>query len=118
MRRIVFANLAPPTVGETSGEGIDVWRPGRDREPAGSVCWNGPGNTDFGSRGPGTSAALGRTGTSTALSLTGPAASTSFKAGLALEGLGVARPDGNFFETSPRRPRVLRLGLPRPLAKY
>lgn len=108
MRNIVFANLAPSKVGETSGEGIELWRPERDREPAGSVCWNYPGNTDFGSRGPGTSTALG---------LTGPAASASFKAGLALKDLGVTRLHGIFFETSPRRPRVLRSGLSRPLAK-
>lgn len=103
----MFANLASPRVGETSGEGIDLWRPGRDREPAGSVCWNGPGNKDFGVSGPGTPA-LGRTGR---------AATASFKAGLVLEDLGVARPDGIFSETNLFRPRFLRLGLTR-LGKY
>ena len=104
----MFANLAPLTVGEVSSEGVDLWRLGRDREPAGSACWKSSGNTDFGVSGPGTPA-LGRTG---------PAATASVTAGLVLEGLGVARPDENFPETSLFRPRVLRLGLPRSLAKY
>lgn len=72
---------------------MDLWRPGSDREPAGSVYWNGPGNKDFGVIGPGT-AALGHTG---------PAATASIKAGM-------AHPDGSFPERSFFSPRVLRLG--------
>lgn len=87
---------------------MDLWRSGRDREEAGSVCWNSPGTTDLGVSGLGTPA-LGRTG---------PAATASFTAGLFLEDLGVARPDGKFSESSLLGPRGLRLGLTRPLAKY
>lgn len=86
---------------------MDLWRSGRDREEAGSVCWNSPGTTDLGVSGLGTPA-LGRTG---------PAATASFTAGLFLEDLGVARPDGKISESSLLGPRSLRLGLP-PLAKY
>ena len=95
-------------VGESSGERIDLWRPGRDREAAGSVCWNSPGTIDLGVRGLGTPA-LGRTG---------PAATASFTADLVLEDLGVARPHGNFSESSLLGPRDLHLGLLRPLLKY
>lgn len=69
---------------------MNLCRPGSDRDPAGSVCWNGPGNKDFGVFGPG-KAALGHTG---------PAATTSFKAGLVLEDLGMAHLDGSFPERS------------------
>lgn len=95
-REELCLHLAPPTVGESLEEGMDLWRPGSDREPAGSVCWNGPGNKDFGVSGPGTAA----------LSHTGPAATASFKAGLVLEDLGMAHPDGSFPERSLFSPRV------------
>lgn len=104
----MFAILALPTVREASRDGIDLWRPGRDREPAGSVCWCGPGNTDFGVSGPGTPA-LGRTS---------PAATASIKVGLVWEDLGMACPDGILSTTGLFRPRVFRLRLPRPPAKY
>lgn len=104
----MFASLAPPMVGESSGEGIDLWRLGRDREAAGSGCWHIPGTTGLGVSGLGIPA-LGRTG---------PAATASFRAGLVLEDLGVARPDGKFSESSLLGPRDLRLGLLRPLVKY
>lgn len=65
---------------------MDLWRPGSDREPAGSVCWNGPGNKDF--------------GVSVQVQQHSPAATASFKAGLVLEDLGMAHPDGSFPERS------------------
>lgn len=111
----MFANLAPLTVGEASSEWMDLWRPAMDRELEGSVCSNSPGNADadagiaeFGVSGSGT-LALGRTG---------PAAAASFIAGSILEDLDATSSDGIFRETRLLDPRVLRLDLPRPLAKY
>lgn len=67
----MFANLAPPTAGATSGQGMDLWSPGRDRDSGGSVCWNCLRNKDIG---------VSRLGTA-ALGDTGPAATASLKAG-------------------------------------
>lgn len=94
----MFANLAPATVGETSGEGMDLWRPGRDLESEGSVCWNRLGNKDIGV------ICLGIV----ALGHIGPAATASFKAGLGLDDLGVAHPDGSFLDNSLFSPPVMR----------
>lgn len=77
---------------------MDLWRPIRDRESEGSVCWNRLGNKDLGIR------CLGIV----ALGHIGPAATTSFKAGLGLDDLGVAHPDGSFTDISHFSPPVMR----------